>query len=736
MSEESVIQLNEPIKKLQPSWKKAPEVADLQKEYESANNALSAHMTNVSKWIDNFHVKNDAAAKPRKDRSSVTPKLIRKHAEWQYPALSEPFLSGDKLFKVEPVTWEDKGRAVQNELVLNNQFQFKINKVKFIDSYIRSSVDLGTAIVKLSWINETKSVTEDTVEYGYEPVVQTEELTAQYNQLAQLQAESPDSYNQVEEILRKGFEETQATQIYVVAYPKTVTTAKVTKTIQNRPELEICTIQHILVDPTCKGNLDKANFIIHQFESSVAELKKDGRYSNLEYLHAQNSEPLQQTDSRGETSASYFQFSDKARKKIIINEYWGYYDIHGDNVLHPIVAAWSGTTLIRLDLNPYPDGFLPFVIVPLLPITDSVYGEPAGALLEDNQKILGALTRGVIDIVGQTASGQRGFSKSFLDATNKQKFTNGQDYEYNPNTDPRTHLYTHTFPEIPQSALVLMQMQQAEAETLTGVKAFSGGSGITGENLGNTAAGVRSAMDAASKREMAILRRLADGIATIGKRILAMNAEFLDEEEVVRITNKTFVKVRRDDLQGCYDLTLNISTPEADNVKAQELAFMLQTMGNNIDAGMSKLILSEIARLRKMPDLAKQIQDYAPQPDPLAQKKAELEVQLLEAQIAQLMANAQESGAKAEVQGAKVGVEHARAQQMQNAADGTAQKFFNEQTGVSHQRDLEKIAAQQGGSLAVAKTKGDIDLAKTRLQHNSAILQKHADNELAPEINN
>ena len=83
-----------------------------------------------------------------------------------------------------------------------------------------------------------------------------------------------------------------------------------------------------------------------------------------------------------------------------------------------------------------------------------------------------------------------------------------------------------------------------------------------------------------------------------------MNAEFLEDEEIIRITNEELVAINREDLGGKYDIKLNISTAEADNEKAQELAFMLQTMGNSLPLDMSKMVLSDIARLRKMPELA------------------------------------------------------------------------------------------------------------------------------------
>jgi hypothetical protein len=238
----------------------------------------------------------------------------------------------------------------------------------------------------------------------------------------------------------------------------------------------------------------------------------------------------------------------------------------------------------------------------------------------------------------------------------------------------------------------MLQLQNMEAESLTGVKSFS--NGVSGQSLGNVAAGVRGALDAASKRELGILRRLSDGVIKIGRKFISMNAEFLSEEEVVRITNDEFVKIRRDDLAGAFDLKLSISTAEEDNNKAEELAFMLQTTGNGMDPGMQKMILADIARLRKMPDLAKKIESYEPQPDPMAQRKAELEIALLEAQINAENAKTQERLATAQLNGAKVGTEGAKAGNISSDTDLKNLDFVEQESGVKQERDLQRVGEQ------------------------------------------
>ena len=346
-----------------------------------------------------------------------------------------------------------------------------------------------------------------------------------------------------------------------------------------------------------------------------------------------------------------------------------------------------------MEENPYPDQRLPFVFVSYLPTKNSLYGEPDGALLEENQSIIGAVTRGMIDLMARSANGQKGVRKDALDVVNKRKFLNGEDYEINGNiADPSSIVYTHQFAEIPQSAPFMIDYQNNEAEGLTGVKAFSGG--LSGESLGDVAAGVRSVLDAASKREMGILRRLSAGLIEIGQRILAMNAEFLSEEEVIRITNNQFKTVRRDSLKGRYDIKLEISTAETDNAKAQELAFMLQTMGNTLPAPVTTTLLAEIAKLRKMPHVAHAITNWKPEPDPydqkmrqLAEEQAILKNELIRAQIQATLTGANLDMSRAELAGAQTGL-------VQSQVDQNNLDFVEQESGVKQERDLQRIGHQ------------------------------------------
>jgi hypothetical protein len=679
-------------------WKNAPSLQNLKQDLMDAKPAHDFQELKITEWLDNLNVTGKAKVQTPKGNSAIVPKLIRKQAEWRYAALSEPFMSTDDVFNVSPKTWEDRRAAHQNQIVLNHQFNTAIDKTRFIDEYVRAAVDEGTVIVRVGWEFAEEEYTGmfPEVEYRVNP-----EFAPMHEMLAQMQAESPSEYQtDVPEELKTAHEMTmeQGVPIEPVIIGQKEETR--TRTLYNRPTLEVCDYRNVMIDPTCQGDIEKAGFVIYSFESSLSQLEKDGKYKNLDKINITNSSILGQPDHAASEGAKTFNFSDEPRKKFVVFEYWGYWDIDGSGIVKPFVAAWVGNTLIRMEENPYPDKKIPFVSEQYLPVRKSIYGEPDGALLEDNQKVIGAVTRGMIDIMGKSANGQTGIRKDMLDATNRRKFDKGLDYEFNMNVDPRQGVFMHTYPEIPASAQFMLSLQNMEAESLTGVKAYS--QGISGQGLGDVAAGVRGALDAASKRELGILRRLSNGIVKIGRKIISMNSEFLSEEEVIRLTNEEFVIIRRDDLAGHFDLKLSISTAEEDNNKAEQLAFLLQTVGPNADPEMVKMILSDIAKLRKMPDLAKRVESFQPQPDPLAQEEAQLRIELLRAQIVTEQAKALSYQGSAQLDMAKAGTEGVKQGNIQSDTDLKNLDFVEQESGVKQERAKE-LHGEQARSQAQLK---------------------------------
>jgi hypothetical protein len=303
------------------------------------------------------------------------------------------------MYDVQPKTHKDVDSAKDNALILNKQFEVDIDRVTFIDNYVRTAVDEGTVIVRVGWEFE-----EDEVTY-LEPIkkqILPPEIEAQLNQASQaVQAGQMDPMQFQQQVKQA------QSQLITVDTDEFEEVTEI-KQVSNKPTLEICDFDKVMIDPTCKGNMDNAEFIVYQFQSSKAELKEDGKYKNLDAIMFDEDDNQIGTndDTVYETS---FEFKDAPRRKVTVTEYWGYWDIDDDGTTMPIVATYVGSVMIRLEENPFPDQKPPFVKAVYLPKRRDVYGgEPVAVFTDDQQDVIVAVTRGLIDVMGKSAYGQQG----------------------------------------------------------------------------------------------------------------------------------------------------------------------------------------------------------------------------------------------------------------------------------------------------------------------------------------
>lgn len=676
------------------NWKKEPSILELKTEFESTKNSQSAIINNIDDWNDMRNATGAYKPKSIKGRSSMQPKLIRKQAEWRYSALTEPFHTSNKLFNVQPVTFEDDDAAQQHTLLINWQFRTKLDRIRLIDNVVRSVVDDGSCVIRVGWEQHTK-IEQVEVPVWQDEVSENPEFIEMLQQAMALQEENPRAFNEtvpeeIQESVARSIEEGMP----IECIPVGTQIVEEEIVLENYPTVEVVDMRNVYIDPTCHTNIDDAQFIINSYEVTKADLlKQEDRYQNLDLIDWENSDPLTDTNHYSNTPTDY-STNIPSNKKFVAYDYWGYYDIHDTGELVPIVATWIGNVLIRLEENPYPDGKPPFVLMIYNPVKRSLYGEPDAPLLIDNQKLIGATTRGIVDLFGKSANSQTGFAIGALDPVNKRKFDNGQDYEYNPTMHPSQSYIQHTYPEVPSSVYNLLEMQINEAESMTATKSFTGG--ISGNAYGDVAAGIRGTLDATSKREMAILRRIVDGIKRVGSKIVAMNSAFLSKEEVIRVTNSEYITINYEDLQGNFDLIVDIATAEIDDTKANDLAFMLQTIGPVVDPSITLLVLSEIAELKRMPALAHKLKTY--QPPPPSEEEQEMMQLDLEAK-------------RLEVEKLRSEVEfnNARAAKALAEADATDLDYLNTESGVKHERELEKMQAQAEGNMKRDVLKSALD---------------------------
>ena len=584
-----------------------------------------------------------------KGRSRIVSRDIKKQSEWQHSTLLAPFVSTPDIVKVAPVTWEDVEAARQSETLLNYQFCRQFGRYNFMRKALKVLDTEGTLVVQTGWDYEEEEVEVEVPVIGIDMI---------------------------------GNEVIVGTEVQTEI-----------KIIKNQPTAVVCRNEDIFIDPTCMDDMDKCQFVVHRYETDLSTLRKDGRYKNLNKLASDGEAAALNDYDYDPEDETQFRFEDDPRKKIMVYEYWGNYDIDEDGEVEPIVCAWVGNVVIRLQTNPYPDKKPPFLVVPYNSVPFQIYGESDSELLSDSQKIKTAITRGIIDNMAKSNNGQKGIRKGALDATNRKKFINGEDFEFNGTPND---FWDGSFNAIPQSAFNMLGMVTNEIESLSATKSFS--QGITGNSLGSTATGTKGALDATSIRKMDRVRNVSENlIKPLLRKWLAYSAEFMEESEIVRVTNDQFVEIRRDDLLGNVDLDIQVSTAEDNASKAQELAFMLQTLGQTMDAPMRNIVMAEIARLHDMPMLEKHFREYQPQPDPAAEQAKQLEIERislenekLRADIADKYARSRENNIDSLLKMNKAKVEEMKARKLGSEADKLDLDFLTQESGVNHERDMEK----------------------------------------------
>lgn len=599
-------------------------------------------------------------------RSKLVSRDIKKQSEWQHAALIEPFVSTPDIIKANPVTSEDAEIAPKIEVLLNTQFCRQFSRYNFMTKALKVLDQEGTVVIRTGWEYEEK-------------IVEVEE---------DREIPNPD-YQRAVEAINQGMTDPSILQ---GIEPTLITKVRVRKTkpVKNHPTAMVCRNEDIFIDPTCQDDMDKCQFVIYRYETDMTTLKQAGIYKNLDKIKIPTGlTGTNDTEYITEDSTS-FRFSDTARKKIVVHEYWGNYDINGDDIAEPIVCTWIDNTIIRLEDNPFPDKKPPFLIVPFSAIPFKLYGESNAELLSDIQKIKTAIYRGFIDNMALSNNGQKGIKKGSLDEYNKQRFLNGENFEFNHYA---SDFFIGNFNELPSSIFNVLTLMNNEAESITGVASFN--TGINGNALGSTATSIRGAIDSASTRRLNIVRNISENLVKpLLRKWLAYDAMFLDEESQYRITNDTFVYLKRDDLGANIDIDLSISTSDDNRAKAQELAFVLQTVGPSEDPRLRKILMAQIAQLYRMPDLAKMIMDYKPEPDPMAEQMQQLQMQLLQAEIANTQAKAGENTVDQDVKRAKVQTELAKAKNLNSMADKTDLDYVHQYSGIKEKEALQRQQLQ------------------------------------------
>ena len=636
----------------------------------------------------------------KEGKSKVVNRDIKKYSSWLESSVLDPFVSTDSIVRCYPATPRSTKFARCAEIILNTQFCRQFNRFNFMSKAVSTLLKDGVCVVKTGWeIAKDKRKIFYNINTPLSMLGQPLQPEIPEEQLQQLAQENPEqaqliqlaSTPMLDELNRQVYHHEEQSKEEIVP-------------IINQPTAMLCRNEDIYIDPTCMGDLDKAQFVVHKYLTDLAALKLDGRYKNLDKIKIKTGKNGDISDY--ENRKTDFDFEDKARAKLLVYEYWGNLPIK-DNETKPMIIAWIDDIVIRCEDNPYPDSKPPFIVAPFLPTPFDIYGEPHGALLSDNQRIKTAIYRGIINNMANSNNAQIGIRQGVLDSDNRDKMLAGENFEFSGNIND---IFVGQYNQLPTTIFNLLQLVDSESSQLTGVNTF--GQAQTSDRIGNDNAS-KGVLDGGNLRKLQVVKSIAENLVKpLLRKWLEYSAELLESEQIFRVTGgEHFELIRRDDLYGQIDIDLSISTNEDNAVRTNQLAFLLQTIGPNEDPNIRKMIMSEIMRLHKMPELATRIETYEPQPDPLLVAQQQLMIEKLQAEIMQLRANAGKIEQDGILKSAKAQNEGARAEQTKAQTDKINLDFIQQQRGMKEQADMMKLQSQLESNEKIARMSQDAMLA-------------------------
>lgn len=478
--------------------------------------------------------------------SSLVSTDVADTIEWALPSLMKVFTGSDEVITIAGVTEEDdiKAEVMQELLVYQLQRQNKF----FVNLYdwMKDSLITGGGFIKCYW-ERAESFTEETV------VLNTRALQA-------LQETGVTITNVVGPDHMGDFQVTYQSPYYT----------------KNSPRIENILISELLYSPDAKS-LEEANFVAHKKKvtmSYLREMEMQGIYANVGDIKDENltSSILSNTldDVLGDGFQEIGEEEDKARKEVTIYECYVKIDINGDGVLEDMIITLCGDTILRIEQNYM--GRHPFFM--LSPTRDPhriwvkrSYAELIGEL----QDLKVALTRQIMQNVALTNDPKMVLSE---DAINIDDFVQGRKViRKKPGHQMADVAMPIPIQPLSPDTFRFLEYIEGQKENRTGITRYN--QGLDANSLNKTATGISAILGQSAQRLELIARMFAEtGIYELFRFMVSLNQKFIDQETVIRLTNKE-LKISPDDLNGNFDLVVNagisIATKESTIMQTQTL---------------------------------------------------------------------------------------------------------------------------------------------------------------------
>lgn len=466
--------------------------------------------------------------------------------EWALPSLMKVFTGSDEVITVAGVTEEDDNKAETIQSLLVYQLQRQNKFFPLLYNWMKDALITGMGIIKCYWERTEGYTTE-------QAVLNNEALQALIQTNVPItNLEGPDAFGD-----------------FLVTYQSPYY-------VKNAPKIENILVSEFLYSPDAKS-LDEANFVAHKRKVTMSYLREreaQGIYANIDEIRVENNSngiiKSQVEQVIGDNYVDIMQDDQLARQEVTLYECYTKIDVNNDGILEDMIITICGDTIIRMERNYM--GRHPFFAISPTKDPHRIWVKRSYAeLIGELQDLKVALTRQIMQNVALTND-----PKMLLDesAINIDDFVQGRKvirmkagHSLNEVAMPM-----NISPLSPQT-FQFLEYLEGQKENRTGITRYN--QGLDANSLNKTATGISAILGQSAQRLELVARMFAEtGMYELFRFMVSLNQKFIDQETVIRLTNKE-LKISPEDLDGSFDLVVNagisIATKESTIMATQTL---------------------------------------------------------------------------------------------------------------------------------------------------------------------
>lgn len=381
------------------------------------------------------------------------------------------------------------------------------------------------------------------------------------------------------------------------------------KVVYDGPCVEVVDLYDFFIDPKAT-NIDNAQWVIHRTLrpiEHIKELKKQGIYKNVDLLEGTSFSAQQDDDKSDRRSTLGVSIAPETADQNMVEllEYW---------TDERVVVVANRSVVIRDEKNPFQHGKKPFVHIVDQKVPHEFYGigelEPIESLqyeLNDkrNQRMDNVTL--ILNRMWKVKNGA-GVDEDELisDAGGVVHVNEMEGLDVLPMPDVTASSYQ-------EETLIKGDIQQT-----SGVTDFT--RGVASDALANdTATGISLLQEAGNARFRLKIQNIEDmGIKRLGEFMVAMNEQFISEDQVLRITGDdgmSFEKVTADEIRGNFDVSVvaGSTLPANESIEKKQIMEAYNLWVGDPDVDQRELKKSAIKAIFPKANLEKLLPSKEPQ---------------------------------------------------------------------------------------------------------------------------